>query len=108
MTEVLEKCYEDLARAIVISAADEYKRNRFVVETIDKRSYKDDEGKYRALDLAKKEVKSVELFFHSEWFNQLSNLDGERAFEALQQTYIREYFPMRMEDIRNGKIWFTK
>lgn len=107
MSEEIERCYEELARAIVISAADEYKRNRFLLETVDQRSYKDDLGRYRAIDHAKFELRSVEVFFHSEWFNQLSNLDGARAFKALERTYIREYYPARLEDVRNGKVWFS-
>lgn len=107
MTEALEKCYEELAHAIVISAADEYKRNRFLLETIDQRKYKDDAGKYSAETHAKREIKSVEIFFHSEWFNQLSNLDGVKAFKALKRTYVHEYYPARMADMRNGKVWFS-
>lgn len=99
--------YDLLAKAIVTSAAEEYKRNRFIIETIDKRKYKDEETKERVLRNAQREVDSVEIFFKSEWFNILSGIDGEKAFESLKETYINEYYPMRMEDERNGKGWFT-
>lgn len=98
-----EERYEDLAKAIIIQAADDYKRYRFVLDTINLRKYKDAEGKYKALETAKREIKKVEVFFHVDWFNELSNLDGEKAFAALEKTYVEEYYPIRMEELLDGK-----
>lgn len=98
-SENIEQRYEDLAKAIIIQAADDYKRYRFVLDTIDLRKYKDDEGRYSAIEKAKRELKKVEVFFGTTWFNELSNLDGTFAFRALEQTYLKEYYPIRMEEM---------
>ena len=100
--ENLEDRYEDLAKAVIIQAADDYKRYRFVLDTIDFRKYKNEEGKLLAIDRAKKEVRKVEVFFGTDWFNALSNLDGTFAFKALEQTYLNEYYPVRMEEMLDG------
>lgn len=109
-SENVEQRYEDLAKAIIIQAADDYKRYRFVLDTIDFRKYKDDEGRYTAIERAKQEVKKVEVFFGTAWFNELSNLDGDFAFKALEKTYLNEYYPERMEEMlditRQGRYKF--
>lgn len=97
--EKLERRYEDLAMAIVIQAADDYKRYVFVLDTIDLRQYKDEEGKNKALSIAKREVQQVESFFKSQWFYELTELNGEIAFKALQKTYRAEYYPVRMLEL---------
>lgn len=94
--------YEDLAKAIVIQAVNDYKRSRFLLDTIDLRSYKDESVKYRARMMANREVKNVEAFFRSDWFRALSNLDGEQALVGLDATYKKEYFPVRMEELMNA------
>lgn len=98
----LEQRYEDLAKAIVIQAADDYKRSRFILDTIDLRKYKDTESRYIAIERATRELKKVEVFFHTEWFNELSNLDGKKAFEALKETYEKEYYPTRIAEFLDG------
>lgn len=97
--ENLEQRYEDLAKAIIIQAADDYKRYRFVLDTIDLRKYKDEEGRYAAIERARQNIKKVEVFFKTAWFNELSNLDGDFAFKSLEQTYLNEYYPIRMEEM---------
>ena len=99
----LERRYEDLAKAIIIQAADDYKRYKFVLDTIDLRKYKTDESRYVAIERATRELKKVEVFFHTAWFNELSNLNGEFAYKALKETYKREYYPVRMEELMDGK-----
>ena len=100
--EATEQRYEDLAHAIIIQAADDYKRYRFVLDTIDLRKYKNDEGRYLAIERARREIKKVEVFFGTEWFNELSNLDGDFAFHALEETYKNEYYPVRMEEMMDS------
>ena len=96
VSENIEQRYEDLAKAIIIQAADDYKRYRFVLDTINFRKYK--------------EVKKVEVFFGTAWFNELSNLNGDFAFKALEKTYLNEYYPERMEEMldvtRQGRYRF--
>lgn len=93
----VEPNFEALAKAIVSEAADEYKRNRYILDTIDRRKYKDSEIKETARRRAQSEIKDVERFFKSEWFYTLSGLNGDKAFDALKETYINEYIPMREE-----------
>lgn len=104
----LEHRYEDLAKAIVIQAADDYKRYRFVLDTIDLRKYKTEEGRYKAIEKAKREIEKVEVFFNIAWFNELSDLDGKKAFAALEKTYLNEYYPVRIEEMldntKNGRF----
>ena len=106
--QTTEQRYEDLAKAIIIQAADDYKRYRFVLDTIDLRKYKDEEGRNKAIERAVQELKKVEVFFKTAWFNELSNLDGDFAFRALERTYEREYYPVRMDEMmdetRNGRF----
>ena len=97
--ENTERRYEDLAKAIIIQAADDYKRYRFVLDTIDIRRYKSYEGRARAIENAKNQVKKVEVFFHTPWFYELSNLNGDFALAALKKTYEEEYFPVRLEEL---------
>lgn len=95
----LEQRYEDLAKAVIIQAADDYKRYRFVLDTLELRKYKTEEGRYKAIDNAKNQVKKVEVFFHTAWFNELSNLNGDFALKALEKTYREEYYPVRLEEL---------
>lgn len=97
--ELMEQRYEDLAKSIVIQAADDYKRCRFVLDTINLRRYKDYEGRYIAVTRAIREIKNVEHFFQSAWFNELSNLDGKKALLRLEETYKKEYYPVRLEEM---------
>ena len=99
LLEAFEQRYEDLAKSIVIQASDDYKRYCFMLDTIDLRKYKDEEGRYKAMEKAKCEIKHVEIFFNSEWFTALSNLDGKKALAALEKTYKTEYYPVRMKEM---------
>lgn len=98
-SENIEQRYEDLAKAVVIQAADDYKRYKFALDTINLRKYKTDEGRYKAIETAKNHIKKVEVFFKSSWFNALSDLDGDFAFAALEKTYKNEYYPLRMAEM---------
>ena len=91
--------YEALASAIIIQAADDYKKYRFVIDTTNLRTYKSMGIKYDVLNNAKRQVKSVESFFRSFWFDILSRgLDGKKALEGLENTYLTEYYPERMKE----------
>ena len=106
----LEPRYEALAASIVLQAADDYKRYRFMIDTIDYRKYKDDYGRHITMMRANREIKSVEYFFHSPWFYALSGLNGDKAFVGLKRTYEEEYYPERMEELldvtRQGRYRF--
>ncbi len=108
--ERLEPRFEELAAAIVMQAADDYKRYKFLIDTINLRKYKDDEGRYIAIRRANREIKNVEYFFHSAWFYALSGLNGEKALVGLKKTYRDEYYPVRLEEFmdenRQGRYKF--
>lgn len=89
--------YNLLAKTIVSEAADEYKRNRFILDTLELRSFKDPAEMETARMHAQSEIEDIESFFKSEWFYTLSGIDGEKAFRALKETYINEYVPMRLK-----------
>lgn len=97
--EHVSQRYEDLAKAVIIQAADDYKRYRFVLDTIDLRRYKTDAGRTKSIENAQNNIKKVEVFFKSAWFNELSNLNGDFALKALEETYKKEYYPVRMEEM---------
>lgn len=108
--ERLEPRFKELAAAIVMQAADDYKRYKFLIDTVNYRKYKDDEGRYIAIRRANREIKNVEYFFHSTWFYALSGLNGEKAFNGLKDTYINEYYPLRLDEFmdktRQGRYKF--
>lgn len=94
--------YEMLGRAVVVKAAEDYKNCKFLLDTVEERTYKHEEDKLRALEYAKNQIYDVELFFGSEWFSMLSGLNGERAFKALKDTYKHEYYPARYKEFKAG------
>lgn len=99
MRDMIEDRFEDLASSIIIQAADDYKRYRFVLDTIDLRNYKTEAGRYKSIENARNHIKRVEVFFKSAWFNELANLDGEKALLGLEETYKKEYYPVRLEEM---------
>ena len=99
-----ERNYEFLARAIVTDAAEEYKRNRFILDTLALRKYENVENMDKARERALHEIEDIERFFRSDWFTTLSEgLDGPRALKALKETYFNEYLPERLEEMK--KKW---
>ena len=94
-----ESQYEELAIAIIMQAADDYKRYKFLIDTINLRKYKNEDGRHIAINRANREIKNVERFFHSSWFYALSGLNGERALVGLKETYKNEYYPVRLEEL---------
>ena len=85
----LNERYVELGMAVVEKAAIDYHNARFVIDTIDERSL-NAEDKDRVLLNANRDIVDVDKFMHSGWFETLSNLDGPRAFKALQETYENE------------------
>ncbi len=68
-----EEAYENLANAIVVSAADEYKEAYLRV----KRN-PDSEG-------AKKDLKGIESFFYSDWFLMLTKVDAGYLLRRIRE-----------------------
>ena len=99
-TEDIMENYATLAKAVVATSAEEYKRNRFILDTLAFRKYSSLESMDKARNAAQKEINDIERFFRSEWFTTLSDLDGHKALAALKETYFNEYIPMRLEEYR--------
>ena len=72
----IEQCYRDLADAIVVQAANDYRK------ALDGRSYHTSLGKDS--EWVKKEV---EKFFHSSWFRALTKIDGDFLLEQLEREH---------------------
>ena len=64
--------YEQLANAIVLMAAKDY---RDALKKLKKRS---------RYDPAKDVIAEVERFFHSEWYRELTSVDGNFLIEKLR------------------------
>ena len=69
----MRKNWEDLANAIILKAVDDY---RLASQRI--RSVPDDEK-------SRKRMREVERFFRSEWFRQLSDIDGSTILYNLRR-----------------------
>lgn len=65
--------YRDLATAIVLQAVEDYRK---ALQKIQESKHDID---------AKIEADKIEKFFHSEWFEALSPLDGQYLLEQLQK-----------------------
>lgn len=69
----IQKGYEDLANAIIVSAVKDYRAAKRVLK------------RHPNNDVAIKTVDEIERFFHSVWYSQLTKVDGVRLLKSLQQ-----------------------
>jgi len=68
----IETCYKSLCLAIIEQAVKDYKKML--------------EAEKRCEDLnIKREVRKLENFFRSEWFEQISNLDGKLLIKNIRK-----------------------
>lgn len=82
MSEYIKE-YEELATAIVRQAAVDYKKASQQLSRLPP-AVTEGQKKHR-LNL-ERQVAECKQFFRSEWFTQLSNLDGEYLMEILDKT----------------------
>lgn len=68
--------YEELANAIIIQAAREYKQILKVLKVHPKNI------------VAENQAKEIEEFFLSKWFRDISNADGEFIITELKEQYL--------------------
>lgn len=73
----VNECYENLANAIVVSAARDYKK-------VYKRSLNRNRCKQTEQELAE-----LETFFRSSWFSILTKADGEMIMERLRKECLK-------------------
>ena len=89
---------EGLAAAIIVKAADDYYHSRFILDTIDDRTYKSEEHKNKAIIRNESMLADVERYFKGneyEKHNQLVNgidggVVGTKALNEIEKTYERE------------------
>ena len=73
MSEATQRNWQDLAEAIVVQAASDYRHARY--RNI-KRPYQQD---------TLREIREIEQFFRSTWFGTLSNLDGAQLLRDIKK-----------------------
>lgn len=69
----MQKCYENLANAIVLQAVREY---RVVLKSL-KRNPKNTD--------AMSDAEAIERFFRSQWYSELTSVDGELLIRRLRE-----------------------
>lgn len=74
MSEATERNWRDLAEAIIVQAATDYRRAR----------YRNIKRPYQAETL--REIDSIERFFRSVWSSVLTNLDGRKLLYDLKKS----------------------
>lgn len=70
---MLDDCYTYLANAIIIQAAQDYRKALRILK------------RYPRNEFALTEKKNDEDFFTSDWYSQLTKVDGKRLLERLQK-----------------------
>lgn len=71
-------CYENLANAIILQAVKDYKR---VLHRLGANPRNRD---------AMREKERLERFFHSPWYEALTDLDADRLIEGVQERVLQE------------------
>ena len=105
ISKIQENGYKALACSIVERAALDYYESRFFLETIDERFIKVSKNKTRVEVIDRlimkyeRTVDDCKRFFLSSWFETLSGLDGEKAFEAINDTYKNEIYDQMHEEL---------
>ena len=69
----MRRNWEDLSQAIIMQAVTDYRKARRRV-----RHFPDQKG-------AQATIKEVERFFRSQWFAQLTDIDGEMLIKKLRE-----------------------
>ena len=73
MSEATQRNWQDLAEAIVVQAASDYRHAR----------YRNMKRPYQPETL--REIREIERFFRSTWFSTLCNLDGTQLLRDLNK-----------------------
>ena len=82
-TTIKEECnydpYEEIANAIVIQACNDYKK-----------AYKQSLRRGGFVSEANAELAELEEFFRSDWYKQLTEVDGEFLMERLRNEVLKQ------------------
>ena len=80
-TEALEENFEDLANAIIVQQAADYRKCRRILRARPGKKH----VSFFVQDEAIKRLREIEVFFQSWWFSQLTTADGEMILERLRK-----------------------
>ena len=69
----MDECIESLANAIILQAVADYRKALRILK------------RYPRYETALKEKQRDEEFFQSEWYKQLTNVDGKMLIRRLQE-----------------------
>ena len=69
----MNDCFQDLANAIILQAVHDYRKALRILK------------RYPRYEAALIEKKRDEKFFQSEWYRQLTNVDGKMLMQKLQE-----------------------
>ena len=80
-TEALDENWEDLANAIIVQQAADYRKCRRILRVRPGKKH----VSFFVQDEAIKRLREIEVFFQSWWFSQLTTADGEMILERLRK-----------------------
>lgn len=69
----MDECFQRLAEAIILQAVADYRKALRILR------------RYPRYEAALKEKQRDEEFFQSEWYRQLTNVDGKMLIQRLQE-----------------------
>jgi len=69
----MDECFQRLAEAIILQAVADYRKALRILK------------RYPRYEAALKEKQRDEEFFQSEWYRQLTNIDGKMLMRRLQE-----------------------
>ena len=80
-TEAMDENFEDLANAIIVQQAADYRKCRRILRARPGKKH----VSFFVQDEAIKRLREIEVFFQSWWFSQLTTADGEMILERLRK-----------------------
>ena len=80
-TEAMDENFEDLANAIIVQQAADYRKCRKILRARPGKK----QVSFFVQDEAIKRLREIEVFFQSWWFSQLTTADGEMILERLRK-----------------------
>ena len=80
-TEPLDENFEDLANAIIIQQAEDYRKCRKILRARPGKK----QASFFVQDEAIKRLREIEVFFQSWWFSRLTTADGKMILERLKK-----------------------
>ena len=80
----VEESYENLANGIIVQACNDYIYNMRFIKRCEERRHLDARTKKR-LQSARWEVEDIQRFFHSEWYRELTSVNGDYILSKISE-----------------------